>query len=407
MAGALQILDGQAPHNDFWYDKPPLLPLFYALIGGQAGWPLRLLDIAFVLACCYFAYRLAAELWHERAGLAAAALLAFFLTFDHHSVVIAIAPDAFLLLPHLAAVYLAQRQQAFAAGLVCALGIAANIKGVFLVPICLLFAPARALPLLAGVAPATLLLAWPAFREQVLVWGQIYSASTFLEHPLRTGLERTAGWLGFHAALVVAACRPRMDRKFALWLLLMAATVTLGWRFFPRYYFAILPPLVLLAGRGFAGAPRAWRLALAALLLIPAIRFGPRYAQLALGQPWADLALYEDAREAVRQMPGAKSVFVWGYRPDINVLAHAPSQDFFLESQPLTGVFADRHLTSAKRSALPRPARVPFQSDYVVDGLGPLNAPLAIPPFYLLHYEIAGRTATTVIYRRTPPRAVR
>ena len=399
MAGALQVLDGQLPYRDFWFDKPPLLPLFYALIGAQAGWPLRLLDIAFVLACCYFAYLLARELWHPRAGLYAAGLMAFFLTFDHHSVVLAIAPDLFLLLPHLAAVYLAQRQQAFAAGLVCAVGIAANLKGVFLIPVCLLFAPTRAVALLAGCAPAALLLLSPGFREQALAWGQLYSANTFLENPLAAGLARTGAWTCFHAALLAAVGR-RMERKFLLWLLLMAVTVTLGWRFFPRYYFALLPPLVLLAARGFAEAKGRWRLALLALLLAPLVRFGPRYAQVALGQPWGDLALYEDCRRTVGQMPAARSVFVWGYRPEINVLAGAPSRDFYIESQPLTGVFADRHLSSVAGSAAPRAPRGPLQSEYVVDGLGPLNPALAIPPPYLENHKMAGRTATTVIYRR-------
>jgi hypothetical protein len=400
MVGALQMWAGQVPFRDFWYDKPPLLPAFYALVGGQAGWPLRMLDVAFVLACCYVAFLLGRDWWGERAGVWSAGLLAFFLTFDHHSVVMAMAPDAFLLLPHLGAIYLAQRQRAFAAGLVCALGIAANLKGAFVIPICLLFAPAQALPLLAGCAPALLLLAWPGFREQVLVWGQVYAGQTFVENPLATGLSRTAAWLGFHAALVGAAACRRIDRRFALWLLLMAATVTLGWRFFPRYYFAVLPPLVLLAGRALAEMGGKRRLMLLALLLVPLGRFGPRYVQLAIGQPWGDLALYEDAVRAVEQMPAARSVFVWGYRPEINVLAQAPSLDFYIESQPLTGVFADRHLTSSRRSATPRAARIPFQSEYIVDGLGPLNPRLAIPPFYLVNYEIAGRTPTTVIYRR-------
>src|SRR5665213_950872 len=81
LAASLQLLQGRLPYRDFWYDKPPLAALFYCLIGGQNGWPLRLLDFAFVLACCWVAYKVASVWWGEREGRVAALLLAFFTTF--------------------------------------------------------------------------------------------------------------------------------------------------------------------------------------------------------------------------------------------------------------------------------------------------------------------------------------
>ena len=477
MTGALQMLSGQVPYRHFWYDKPPLTPLFYLLCSALPGWPLRLLGAAFAIACCYFAYRFARDLWDETAGLWAAALLAFFLTFDHHSATIAIAPDVFLLLPHLAAVWLAHRNRPLLSGLVLALGIAANVKAIFLLPVCLLFSlaaarrtsinptpnpaantppptttaattvtptattanaiapatatdptkataiptvltanatappsprphPGRPIAVLLGLAPAALLLLSPDFREQVLAWGTLYSADTFLTTPLQTGLTRTLAWCGFHIALLAAAIKAKPSYQWLVWIALMLVTTTLGLRFSPRYYFALLPPLVLLAARGLSltSTNTNTKLLAAALLLIPLIRFGPRYAQLATGQPWTDLALYQDAQATVAQMPNAKSVFVWGYRPEINVLSRAPSLDFYLESQPLTGVFADRHLTNARRSARPKPMPLPLRSQYVVDGLGPLNPQLAIPALSLAGYQIAGRTKTTVIYRELSSR---
>jgi len=400
LAGALQILDGQVPHRHFWYDKPPLLPLFYLLCGARTGLALRLLDTAFCLASCWFAYRAGLRLFTPRAGQYAAALLAFFLVFDHHSVVIAIAPDLFLLLPTFAAVAFTLEGRPLAAGFTCALAIAANLKGVFLVPVCVLFAPPAAGRILVGCTPAALLLLIPGFREQVIDWGRVYSGDTFLADPLRTALTRTLAWAGFHSALLCAAWRLR-DRRFYLWFVLALASVTLGWRFFPRYYFALLPPLVLAAAHGLENLCRPQRYLLPVLLLIPLVRFGPRYAQLALGQPWPDLALYEDARQAAAHVDGP--VFVWGYRPEINVLARQPSRDFYLESQPLTGVFADRHLFSTRRSAPPRPLPQGLTSPYVVDGLGLLNPALALPPALRQNYTEIARTRSTIIYRAVSP----
>src|SRR4029077_17030207 len=129
----------------------------------------------------------------------------------------------------------------------------------------------------------------------------LYAGTTFLEHPVRDGVIRTAGWLGFHAALVVAAfCWLRQPRacatrwKLLAWAALSLAAAVVGWRFFPRYFFQFLPVLVICAARGMGLLGRKRVLALA-LLLIPLVRFGPRYAilarDLATGRPhvWNDV----------------------------------------------------------------------------------------------------------------------
>ena len=82
----------------------------------------------------------------------------------------------------------------------------------------------------------------------------------------------------------------------------------------------------------------------------------------------------------------------------------------FLDSQPLTGVLADRHLTSTQATtpeharanrallALRRPA-------YVIDGLGRYNPKLAITEYPELaawlaaHYKPFFSTEGTVVYR--------
>jgi hypothetical protein len=111
LTAALQILHGRIPYKDFWYDKPPLAAVYYILIGALPGWPLRLLDVAYVLAACWLAYCLATAWWSEREGRAAALLLAFFTTFYLPAAVIPFAVDALLLVPHLAAILLAQQRR--------------------------------------------------------------------------------------------------------------------------------------------------------------------------------------------------------------------------------------------------------------------------------------------------------
>jgi hypothetical protein len=101
---------------------------------------------------------------------------------------------------------------------------------------------------------------------------------------------------------------------------------------------------------------------------------------------------------------------VWGYRPDIYVFSGLPAGSRFLDSQPLTGVLADRHLTEA-RSTFPQLARRNRQEltgtapTYIVDGLGPLNPALAVTNYedlreWLEPYRVLARTPMSVIYRR-------
>src|SRR6476659_8550617 len=89
--------------------------------------------------------------------------------------------------------------------------------------------------------------------------------------------------------------------------------------------------------------------------------------------------VYERAR------PG-DTLFVWGYRPEIYVYSRLPAATVWLDSQPLTGVPADRHLNQSepvetedaarRRSELAR-----SRPSFVVDGLGLYNPRLAITSY--------------------------
>src|ERR1700685_981396 len=115
LAAAINLLHGKIPYRDFWYDKPPLSAAYYLLIDGFPGWPLRLLDAAYICIACWLIFRLAHAFWSAAEGWTAALLLAFFTTFYLPSAVIPFAADGLMLVPHLAAVYCAQKKLAFRA----------------------------------------------------------------------------------------------------------------------------------------------------------------------------------------------------------------------------------------------------------------------------------------------------
>jgi hypothetical protein len=432
-AGALQILYGKVPYRDFWFDKPPLSMATYLLWGAETGWPLRLAGALFITFVSWLLYRFACSKWGRQEGLNAAFLGAFFLTFGIPSAVMALAPDLLMLAPHIGAVYLAWRRRPFWSGLCAGIAMLIHTKAVYLLAACLLW-QYRAIPSLAAgfLLPNMLFAGWllaagsfAQYWEQVWQWGFLYARDTFVEYPLREAFRRTLNWAGFHAALIIAALwcwateKDCDNRKFAGWALISIAAISAGWRFFPRYYFQLLPVLTLFAARGVTLLGRKRALAVLALLLIPLLRFGPRYVELAgdltANRPsaWSDLAMFQGSLETAHivgrfAQPG-DSLLVWGYRPDIHVLTRLPAGTPFLGSQPLTGVIADRHLMDDRSSAPDigksnRARLVRYFPTFVVDGLGPYNPDLAIGTFpdlgdWLERYEVVRRTSSSVVYR--------
>jgi hypothetical protein len=191
-------------------------------------------------------------------------------------------------------------------------------------------------------------------------------------------------------------------------------------RFFPRYYFQLLPVVVLAGARGICELPRKCAIALVLLLAIPLVRYAPNYVRLAMGdRSWRDLAMSEDSRQAAVQLMARRqsgdTLLVWGYRPDIYALTRIPAGTRFLDSQPLTGVLADRHLVRSDVfypaiAAHNRAELVTTQPSIIVDGLGPYNPSLAINTYedlvpWLQNYQVVARTAGCLIYRRVsvPP----
>jgi hypothetical protein len=425
LAAAAQMAHGKALYREIWYDKPPLVPAFYLLSGARPGWGLRVEDALCALLACWIAYRFARDLWSEREGLWAAGLLGFFLVFDIPSAVIPVASDLLMLAPHLGAVWMAHRRRPFWSGALAAAAFWISPKGLLIAAVCALWEPAGIVWMAAGFAAASAAVAawlgatgalW-AYWEQVWIWGRLYAGSTFVEAPTRSALTRTVNWAGFHAAAVIAAGRFLKERerlRWVAWLIISAAGVALGLRFFPRYYFQLLPVVVLMAARGFTLMRPRVRDFVALLLLIPATRFGPAYLSALTDSSWRDVAMDRDSRAAaafVRERARPKdTLFIWGYRPEIYLYTGLPAGTMWLDSQPLTGVPADRHLTLSEpvereAAARRREELARTKPDWVLDGIGPYNPRLTVTRYpdlreWMKGYRVVGTVGMTVVWER-------
>lgn len=433
LAAAQQITHGQTLYRDIWFDKPPLVAGIDVLWGARDGAPLRIAGALYALLVCWVAFRFAGDLWSEREGYWAAGLLAFFLTFDFPSSVMPLASDLLLIAPHLAALWMAWKRRPLVCGVLLGIGFLVSPKAVFVAAACVFWYPAGVLWMTAGFAAITgATVAWQAaagslaaYWDEVWHWGRIYAGAPFVTDPVWNGVVRTADWAGFHVAVLAAALwffargRKREDNptplQWAAWFGLSLMAVAAGFRFFPRYYFQLLPVVVLAAARGFSllDRKRAWIVAL--LMLIPLVRFGPRYALLATGHTdWADTAMDRYSRGAAAKVrplahPG-DTLFVWGFRPELYVYTGLPAANRFLDSQPLTGVPADRHLTQSTPvetvgAQAHRAEAARSTPKFIIDGLGLYNPQLAITAYpdlrdWLSDYQEIDRVPGAVIYQK-------
>jgi 4-amino-4-deoxy-L-arabinose transferase-like glycosyltransferase len=413
LAVAQQMLGGGTLYRDIWFDKPPLLAWFYVAVlklGGYSGYVLRAVGFVYVVAVALAGYGLARRLYGETAGRWAAFFLAFFLTFYVPSATTPLAADLLLVLPQLGTFWLLAAGRPLWAGLVAGVAFHLNTKAIFIV-----LAGALAfgqiprllagfwLGALAGLPACGL---FDGYWEQVWRWGAAYAGAAFTENPWALGAQRTLAWLGFHAALVVGMAA-RRDRKTLLWAVVSLAAVVLGARFFPRYYFQLLPALAVAGAAGWVELTRrrwTWAL-LAAMLAVPAVRFAWTRAR--------DTAIDRDSRQAAALAADLtrpdQRIFVWGFRPEIYYYARRLGASRYLESQPLTGVPADRHLerSDAFHPESVQGHRLVLEAELrahppavVVDGLGPYNPRLAIPASLVAGYRPAGETAGTRIWVR-------
>jgi hypothetical protein len=422
------MMHGKTIYRDIWYDKPSLVAAFHMLADGRDGWPLRIADALYAWLSCLVAYGFARTMWSAREGIWAAGLTGFFLIFDFPASVIPVGSDLLMLAPHLAAVWLASKRRPFWCGAMVGVAFWASPKALLVLAVCALWdvsgliwmAAGFAAVLASGAVCLAAAGALGAYWEEVWQWGRLYAGSPLVGNPMWNGVVRTANWAGFHAALVVAAgmflWKSSSDRwnarwKWVAWLAISLIGVAAGMRFFPRYYFLLLPVAVMMASRGFALMGKRGAL-IALLLLIPLARFAPAYRTALTDPAWRDTAMDRDSRAAaaltLRFAKPGDTLFVWGYRPEIFVYTRMPAGTMYLDSQPLTGVPADRHLTQSEPIERAAPARrraalTETRPTFVLDGLGLYNPRLAIGQFadlreWFAQYREVARSGQTIIY---------
>jgi len=410
LAVAVQALHGKMLYRDIWYDKPPLNALLMLLIGGWPGWPLRLLSVALELAGAFAAFRFSGRIWGQREGYIAAATFTFFHVFYFAATAIPVEPDTLMILPHVLAVYFAWSKRPLLAGVTAGVAFLLNTKAVFVLATCFLFFPAGWLALGAGfLGPCLLMASWllsqgafNSYLDQVWRWGILYASNPAPEDPALP-LVRLGNWLAFHGALVIgsiAAWWTLKDRalrwKFLAWISLCLLAAAISWRIPPHYLNQLFPPLVILGSCGIAALlarRNLWRWVLLLAFLIPAARFAPRYAELIAddlrGQPhdWRDATMDRESRDGAaivaRYAKPGDTIFIWGYRPNVVAYTRLPIAGPMWESQPVTGVPADRHLSvevplDAAWAAFNQEILLRTQPTFVVDGLSSYNIELDI-----------------------------
>ena len=444
LAASMQVLHGKVLYRDLWYDKPPLNVAIYALFGAAGGVVLRVASAIYAGLVCLAAFHFASRLWTLREGCIAASLAAFYLIFYFPAATMTLEPDTLMILPHLWGVYFAWQRRPFAAGIVAGFAMLLNVKGLFVLAeafaLCAFSWTAIGWLGLGFLIPNTAGMVWlqtqgalAGYFEQVWQWGLLYTSSFA---SIAANVIRLGNWTAFHLALVIAAVwcwrkDPEGRPRWIGWTLISLAGAAMGWRFPPRYMDQLLPPLILAASRGFTLAGERGRglarVVLAVALLVPAIRFGPRYAILAAeewrGQThtWSDTAMDRDSRAAAvvisKIAKPDSTLFVWGYRPNLFVYTRLAVASRFWDSQPLTGVPADRHLGddrtigngTAEWIADNRRELTRSHPDFIADGLSLYNPRLDMHRYpdlaeWLKNYCEVGGTSGTIVYRKCDAR---
>jgi hypothetical protein len=118
-AAAEEIVRGKALYGEIYFDKPPGLPLVYALLFSLFGAHLiviRLFTILYTIAVSAVLYIFGTRLYDQRAGVLAAAMFAVFSTSHSLGHVQSLNTDCLMALPYTAAAFLLIRSRSDAGG---------------------------------------------------------------------------------------------------------------------------------------------------------------------------------------------------------------------------------------------------------------------------------------------------
>lgn len=432
---AQEMLRGKILYREIWFDKPPALAVVFEGLFALGSHPLlmvRFFTVLYAFAIAMLLWHMGRTFWSEREGRVAALAYAFYNGTYLQSQVQPLAGDHLMLLPYLASGFCYLQGEFLWGGVLASLAFQLTPKAAALAPLLIAIELLRRRPnwprrlavytagFVAGTLPWIIYLCAGAKTDGYIAdfwgWGMRYVGVYTAQEWIARGILRTLNYAGFHAPLILCVIllfryspKPPDERSrfyshvLLAWLAVGYLGVASGGRFFPRYFYQVLPILCLLAARGYvlAGAKvlewKWWRLAIAAGLLVSVVRFHSRTAVLAweavTGRStsyiadWTDTAIDRDSRRIAAGIPADSSLFVWGYRPEIYFYCSCRPASPFLSSQPLTGVPADVQLRESKSAApieaAKNRARLAMQLTtnppaFIVDGLGPYNEQLAM-----------------------------
>ena len=401
------IADGGAPYRDAWEIRGPAPFFIYAALAdafGNAQWPLRVVDLAFVAAGAWCIWRTAAMFGHPSAGRFAVVLyVLWFASLSHHDTAQSDGWNAAMIAGVVVAILARAMRPSATHGL---------IAGVLL-GLCVMSKPSYAVFFALPVAIGLFELRRNGWKWLAMFWGAgalgaIVSAAVILvwlrQHDaiaplidihvrwlLTRHIDLEGGWLNrvqttaafltagkFATALlpavvgVAALWKPQRQVALllALWALGAIATVTAQGNFFPYHWHPLYPPLAILAGIGLAAmlaaaratpatAVRAAALGAAAVAvfaaaLLPAVRVYrlaamaagllpvERYRSIEFGPFAPHSGIFPRVAEYLREHTAPnETVQIWGSVPGVNVLAERRLPTRFGYVAPLVTHFND------------------------------------------------------------------
>ena len=419
------IADGGAPYRDAWEIRGPAPFFVYAVLAdafGNAQWPLRLVDLAFVAVGTWCIWRTAAVFGHPSAGRFAVVLyVLWFASLSHHDTAQSDGWNAVMIAGVVAAILARGARPSATHGLIAGvlLGLCVMSKPsyavFFVLPVAIglfefrrngwkwvaTFWGAGALGAIASVA---IILVWLRQQDAIAPLIDIHVRWLLTRH-----IDLEAGWLNrvqtaatfltagkFATALVPAVVglaalwkpQRQIALVLALWTLGAIATVTAQGNFFPYHWHPLYPPLAILAGIGLAAMLAAARatpstavraaawgtaaVAVFAAALLPAVRVYrlaalaagvlpvERYRSIEFGPFAPHSGIFPRVAEYLHEHTAPnETVQIWGSVPGVNLLAERRLPTRFGYVAPLVSHFDDEFRRRYRREYMTSIAAAP------------------------------------------------